>query len=115
MLHWWMRWENQVETVCFFYDMELLNDFGRVLDPLDGGSIGQQGAPQPGARTVKAAWSMPGLTGELESFFAENLEQLSKGEMEVGGYPVCGRRGFWFGSLESEAAPVQFPGDFPPF
>ena len=58
--------------------MELSNEFGRVPDPLDGGSIGQHGAPQPGARTVKAAWSMPGLAGELESFCTENLEQLSK-------------------------------------
>ena len=85
-------------NVCLFNDMELLNDFGLVLDPLDGGGIGQHGAPQPEARTAKAAWRMPGLAGELESFCTENLEQLSKRGMEVGRYRVCGGRGFWFGS-----------------
>ena len=85
--------------------MELLNDFGRVPDPLDGGSIGQHGAPQPGSRTAKAAWSMPGLAGELESFFAENLEQLSKGGWKSGGIECAAGEDFGLDPLESEAVP----------
>ena len=56
---------------CFFNDMELLNDFGRVPDPLDGDSIGQHRAPQPGAQNAKAAWSMPWLAVELDPLKSE--------------------------------------------
>ena len=95
--------------------MELSDEFGRVPDPLDGGSIGQHGTRQPGARTAKAAWSTPGLAGDLESLFAENLEQLSKGGMGVGRYRVCGGRGCWFGSPRDRGRASAVPGRFPPF
>ena len=94
--------------------MELSDEFGRVPDPLDGGSIGQHGTRQPGARTAKAAWSTPGLAGDLESLFAENLEQLSKGGgWESGGTEFAAGEDVGLDPLETEAAPVQFPGGFP--
>ena len=68
----------------FLHDMELLNECGRVPDPLDGGSIGQHGAPQPGpdCESGMEHARVGGRAGVV--LHGKSRAVIKKGGMEVG-------------------------------